>query len=64
MTEVGVAGPGWQNLLHLMNCLHMRNVQVLAAADTSKKACVKERNLGVKNRARYDLARAGRTGEN
>jgi len=49
MIKVGVAGLGRQGMLHLMNCFHIDGVQVVAAADMSKKARAKARSLGVEN---------------
>jgi predicted dehydrogenase len=49
MTKVGLAGLGRQGMLHLMNCHHIDGVEVVAAADTSKKARSKAESLGVKN---------------
>jgi predicted dehydrogenase len=49
MIKVAVAGLGRQGMLHLMNCFHVDDVQVVAAADMSKKARNKAKSLGVKN---------------
>jgi UDP-N-acetylglucosamine 3-dehydrogenase len=47
--KVGIAGLGRQGMLHLMNCRHIDGIQVVAAADTSKKAHAKAESLGVRN---------------
>lgn len=49
MINVGIAGLGRQGMLHLMNCHHIDGIQVIAAADTSKKARGKAKILGVRN---------------
>lgn len=48
MTNVGIIGLGRMGMLHLMNCLKIDGVKVVAAADTSKKALKKAELLGVK----------------
>jgi len=47
MLKVGVIGLGRMGMLHLMNCLKMDEVEVLGAADQSKKALRKAKALGV-----------------
>lgn len=49
MIKVGVIGLGRQGMLHFMNCFKMADVEVVAAADSSKKALAKAESLGVKN---------------
>jgi UDP-N-acetylglucosamine 3-dehydrogenase len=49
MIKVAVAGLGRQGMLHLMNCYHIDDVQVVAAADKSMKARSKAKSLGVEN---------------
>lgn len=49
MVKVGIAGLGRQGMLHLMNCTLIRDVEVLAVADKSKRARSKAKSLGVKN---------------
>jgi predicted dehydrogenase len=49
MVKVAIAGLGRQGMLHLMNCAHVEDIQVIAAADMSKKARNKAKSLGVKN---------------
>jgi predicted dehydrogenase len=49
MVKIGIAGLGRQGMLHLMNCFHLDDVQVVAAVDKSKKARGKAESLGVKN---------------
>jgi len=46
MLKVGVVGLGKMGMLHLMNCRHIDDVRVVAAADRSKKALKKARTLG------------------
>ena len=47
MTNVGIIGLGRIGKLHMMNCLHIDDVKVVAAADPSKKALRKAKSLGV-----------------
>jgi len=49
MLKVGLIGLGNIGKLHLMNCLHIDNVEVIAAADRSKKALKRAKSVGVKN---------------
>lgn len=49
MINVGVIGLGHMGRLHMMNCLHIDDVKVIAAADSSKKTLKKARSVGVKN---------------
>jgi len=49
MLNVGVIGLGHMGRLHLMNCLHVDDVKVVAAADPSRKALEKAKLVGVKN---------------
>jgi len=46
--RVGVIGLGRMGMLHLMSCLKIDGVDVVAAADSSKKALKKAEGLGVK----------------
>lgn len=48
MINVGIIGLGRMGMLHLMNSLKIEGVDVIAAADTSKKALNKAKSLGVK----------------
>jgi len=48
MTNVGIIGLGRMGMLHLMNSLKIDGVNVVAAADSSKKALNKAKLLGVK----------------
>ena len=48
MIRVGVVGLGRMGMLHLMNCLKIDGVEVVAVADSSKKALKKAEALGVK----------------
>jgi len=48
MIRVGVIGLGRMGMLHLMNCQKIEGVEVVAAADASKKALAKAKSLGVK----------------
>jgi len=45
---VGIVGLGRMGSLHLMNCLKIKDVNVVAAADSSKKSLEKAGALGVK----------------
>jgi len=47
--KVGIIGLGQMGFLHMMNCLHMDKVEVIAVSDKSKKALNKARSFGVKN---------------
>lgn len=47
MTNVGIIGLGRMGKLHMMNCLHIDDVKVVAAADPSKKALHKAKSLGI-----------------
>jgi len=49
MIKVAIAGLGRQGMLHLMNCNHIDDVQVVAAADLSRKARTKAKSFGVEN---------------
>ncbi len=49
MLNVGLIGLGHMGRLHMMNCLHVDGVKVVAAADASKRALRKARHIGVKN---------------
>ncbi len=46
---MGIIGLGHMGRLHLMNCLHVDDVKVVAAADSSKRALEKAKLVGVKN---------------
>jgi hypothetical protein len=48
MINVGVIGLGRMGMLHLMNCLKIDDVNVVAAADALKKALSRANSLGVK----------------
>lgn len=48
MTEVGLIGLGRMGMLHLMNCLKIDGVNVVACADASKKELNKAKSLGVR----------------
>jgi predicted dehydrogenase len=47
--NVGVIGLGNMGYLHLMNCLHIDDVNVVAVSDKSKRALKKAENAGVQN---------------
>jgi predicted dehydrogenase len=49
MTKVAIIGLGRMGMLHLMNCLKLDDVEVVAAADSSKKGVAKARALKIKN---------------
>jgi predicted dehydrogenase len=46
--NLGVIGLGFIGKVHLRNCLNLKSVRVVAAADSSKKALNYARNFGVK----------------
>jgi predicted dehydrogenase len=47
MIRVGVIGLGRMGMLHLMSCLKIDSVQVVGAADASKKGLAKAKALGI-----------------
>lgn len=47
MIKVGIIGLGRMGMLHLMNCLQIDDVKVVAAADSSKKALKKAKSTGI-----------------
>jgi len=47
LSNVGVIGLGEMGRLHLMNCLHIDGIKVVAAADASKRSLNKAKSLGV-----------------
>lgn len=49
MIKVGFIGLGQMGRMHLATCLHIEGVQVVAAADPSKKALAKAKATGVAN---------------
>jgi predicted dehydrogenase len=49
LIKVGFIGLGQMGKQHLVDCLYMKEVKVVAAADTSKKALDKAKALGVAN---------------
>lgn len=49
MLKVGMIGLGSMGRVHMMNCLHMDNIKIVAVADASKRALKKAESVGVKN---------------
>lgn len=47
MLKVGLIGLGNMGRLHMMNCLHMDDIKIIAAADPSKKALNRAKSIGV-----------------
>lgn len=47
MIKVGIIGLGRMGMLHMMNCLKIEDVKVVAVADSSKKALNKAKAAGV-----------------
>jgi len=47
MINVGIIGLGHIGMLHMRNCLHIDDVQVVAVADTSRRALKKAESYGV-----------------
>jgi len=47
--NVGIIGLGNMGRLHMMNCLHMEDVKVIAAADSSERELRKAKSLGIEN---------------
>lgn len=47
MVKVGFIGLGQMGRMHLVNCMHIEGVKVIAVADPSKGALKKAENLGV-----------------
>jgi len=46
---VGIIGLGRMGRLHMMSCLHIDGVEIVAVADPSKKALSKAKSIGVSN---------------
>lgn len=51
--RVAVAGVGGQGRIHLLNCLKLKNTEVVAVADRSKLVLSKVSQLGVKTYPKY-----------
>jgi predicted dehydrogenase len=49
LIKVGFIGLGQMGKQHLVDCLYMKEVKVVAVADPSKKALSKAKNAGVAN---------------
>jgi len=49
MVNVGIIGLGRIGRLHMMNCLRIDGIKIIAAVDQSKKALNKAKSLGVTN---------------
>lgn len=49
MVKVGFIGLGQMGRMHLVNCMHIEGVKVVAAADPSKRALGKAKAIGVDN---------------
>jgi len=49
MVNVGIIGLGRMGRLHMMNCLHIDDIKIIAAADQSKKNLHRAKSAGVKN---------------
>ena len=47
MLKVGIIGLGHVGMLHMKNCMHIDDVEVVAVADDSKKALKKAKSFGV-----------------
>ena len=47
MLKVGLIGLGNMGRLHMMNCLHIDDIKIIAAADPSKKALNRAKSIGV-----------------
>lgn len=48
MLKVGIIGLGHMGMLHMANCLHIDDITVIAAADSSKRALKKAKSFGVR----------------
>lgn len=46
--NIAIIGSGGMGKMHLLNCLHNKNVNVMAVADTNKQILKKSQELGVK----------------
>ncbi|MFX1300840.1 MAG: Gfo/Idh/MocA family protein [Promethearchaeota archaeon] len=46
MINVGIIGLGHMGRLHMMNCLHIKDVRIIAVADSSEKALRKAKFVG------------------
>jgi len=49
MLNVGIIGLGRMGRLHMMNCSHVDDIKIIAAADASKKALNKAKKVGIRN---------------
>lgn len=49
MLKVGVIGLGYMGKVHMMNCTHINDVKVVAAADLSKRALKRAESWGIEN---------------
>ena len=49
MLKVGIVGLGKMGRLHMSNCLHIDGVEIVAAADRSKKALGRAESVGIRN---------------
>lgn len=49
MLKVGVVGLGKMGKVHMMNCMHIDDVKVIAVADPSRRALAKAKSMGIKN---------------
>ncbi len=47
MLKVGLIGLGNMGRLHMMNCLHIDDIKIIAVADPSKKALKRAKSIGV-----------------
>ena len=47
--KIGLIGLGSMGSVHLSNCIKMKNVEVIAVADKSKRALIYAKNIGIKN---------------
>jgi predicted dehydrogenase len=53
--KVGMAGIGAQGRIHLLNCLHKKETEVVAVADQSKSVLSKVNKLGIKTYSEYNV---------
>ena len=47
MLKVGIIGLGHIGMLHMMNCMHIDDVKVVAVADKSRRALKKAKSVGI-----------------
>ena len=49
MLKIGILGLGNNGSLHMLNCLNMKDIDIIAVADKSKRKLNNARSYGIKN---------------